>query len=306
MAAEAIGRFDPTPESEVYALEFWPLEQAKRGRRRSLEGRVALVTGAAGAIGAGIAAALARLGATVFLADRPGAEDERRLARAVARVRREAGEDQALALPFDVSVPGDVDRALGRAALACGGVDLLVLSHGMAEVAGIDSIDPRRLETVFKVNALGAFHVLGAYVRQVRVQGAGGDVVLVSTKNVPDPGASFSAYSASKAAAHQLARVAAIELAPDDIRVNLVSPDAVFGDREIPSKLWQEVGPGRARSKGLDPAQLPEHYRRRNLLETPVRVEDVARAVLFFARRQTPTTGAVIPVDGGLPGAFPR
>ena len=304
--AESLGRFDPTPEAEVHALEFWPLEQAKRAGRRPLEGRVALITGAAGAIGAGIAASLARQGAVVFLADRPGTEDQRRLARAVERVQREAGDEQALALPFDVTDPAAVEAAIDRTAPLCGGIDLLVLSHGMAEVAPIDDLDPARLETVFRVNALGAFHVLGTFVRQVRAQGRGGDVVLVSTKNVPDPGASFSAYSASKAAAHQLARVAAIELAGDDIRVNLVSPDAVFGDAEIPSKLWQEVGPGRARSKGLDPAELPEHYRRRNLLGTPVRVEDVARAVLFFALRQTPTTGAVLPVDGGLPGAFPR
>ncbi|RMF72969.1 MAG: SDR family oxidoreductase, partial [Acidobacteria bacterium] len=209
-------------------------------------------------------------------------------------------------LPFDVTDPGDVDRALAEAARLTGGVDLLVLSHGIAEVADIDALDPARLERVFRVNALGSFHVLGGFVRQVRAGGGGGDVVLVSTKNVPDPGASFSAYSASKAAAHQLARVAAIELAPHDIRVNMVAPDAVFGDDEIPSALWQEVGAARARSRGIDPAELPERYRRRNLLQARVTVEDVARAVLFFARRATPTTGAVLPVDGGLPGAFPR
>lgn len=306
--AESVGRFEPPQEADVFEMEFWPPEQAKRHRHRPLplDGRVALVTGAAGAIGAGIAVALARAGAAVVMSDLAPGGDARRLQRAADRVREAAGPAQVVAIPFDVTSPESVQQAMDRACLACGGVDLAVLSHGLAEVDQIDALDPRRLETVFSVNALGAFHVLGAFVRQLRAQGRGGDVILISTKNVPDPGASFSAYSASKAAAHQLARVAALELAGDDIRVNLVSPDAVFGDEEIPSKLWEYVGGKRARSKGLDPRSLPEHYRQRNLLKTAVTVSDVAEAVLFFAERRTPTTGAVIPVDGGLPGAFPR
>ncbi len=307
-AGDAAGRYEPPDEAHVAGLYFWDLQRAKLARdpHRPLAGRTALVTGAAGAIGAGVAAALRAAGATVLLADRPGERDAPRLARALDRARGAGDADDVLALPFDVTDPADVARALADAARLTGGVDLLVLSQGIAEVAGIDALDPARLEQVFRVNALGSFHVLGAFVRQVRATGRGGDVVLVSTKNVPEPGASFSAYSASKAAAHQLARVAAIELAPDDIRVNMVSPDAVFGDDEIPSALWREVGAERARSRGIDPAELPERYRQRNLLKARVTVADVARAVLFFARRATPTTGAVLPVDGGLPGAFPR
>ena len=307
-AGDAAGRYVPPAEAHVADLYFWGPQRAKLARdpHRPLEGRTALITGAAGAIGAGVAAALRAAGATVLLADRPGERDATRLARALDRARAPEDADDAVALPFDVTDPADVERAFAEAARLTGGVDLLVLSQGIAEVAGIDSLEPARLEQVFRVNALGSFHVLGAFVRQVRATGRGGDVVLVSTKNVPDPGASFSAYSASKAAAHQLARVAAIELAPDDIRVNMVAPDAVFGDDEIPSALWREVGAERARSRGIDPAELPEKYRQRNLLKARVTVADVARAVLFFARRTTPTTGAVLPVDGGLPGAFPR
>jgi len=88
--------------------------------------------------------------------------------------------------------------------------------------------------------------------------------------------------------------------------VNMVTPDAVFGHGENPSGLWQEVGPDRAASKGLEPEELEEHYRQRNLLRSTVTAEDVGRAVLFFAARRTPTTGAVLPVDGGVAGAFPR
>ncbi len=307
-AAEAIGRFEPLSEEEIHRMEFWSGERAKieRERRGPLGGRVALVTGAAGAIGAGIAAELARAGALVFLADRPGERDRERLDRALRRVRRVAGPESAHPLPFDVTDPASTEDALDEACRAAGGIDLLVLSHGMAEVGDIADLDPERLRAVFGVNALGSFHVLGSFVRRVRREGCGGDVVLVSTKNVPDPGASFGAYSASKAAAHQLARVAALELAPLDVRVNLVSPDAVFGDEEIPSLLWQEVGARRARSKGIDPAELPERYRQRNLLRARVTAAHVAAAVLFFAERRVPCTGAVLPVDGGLPGAFPR
>jgi len=120
------------------------------------------------------------------------------------------------------------------------------------------------------------------------------------------PGAEFGAYSASKAGAHQLGRVAALEGAPLGVRVNLVNADAVFGAAENPSGLWREVGPARAAARGLDPAQLEEFYRGRNLLHARVTPEHVGRAVVFFARQDTPTTGAVLPVDGGLPEAFPR
>jgi NAD(P)-dependent dehydrogenase (short-subunit alcohol dehydrogenase family) len=120
------------------------------------------------------------------------------------------------------------------------------------------------------------------------------------------PGAEFGAYSASKAGAHQLARVAALEAASYGVRVNLVNADAVFGAPENPSGLWREVGPARAAARGLEPSQLEEFYRERNLLHARVTAEHVGRAVVFFARQDTPTTGAVLPVDGGLPEAFPR
>ena len=130
--------------------------------------------------------------------------------------------------------------------------------------------------------------------------------MLVSTKNVFAPGAEFGAYSASKAGAHQLGRVAALEGAALGVRVNLVNADAVFGEPENPSGLWQEVGPARAAARGLAPEELEEFYRNRNLLKARVTPEHVGRAVVFFACQDTPTTGAVLPVDGGLPDAFPR
>jgi len=161
----------------------------------------------------------------------------------------------------------------------------------------------RRLE---RVNVEGTLNVLAEAARHFKLQQTGGDVVMVSTKNVFAPGAGFGAYSATKAAAHQLARIASLEMAALGARVNMVAPDAVFSHGARRSGLWAEVGPDRMRARGLDEQGLEEYYRNRNLLKTRVTGKDVARAVMFFATRQTPTTGATIPVDGGLPDATPR
>ena len=130
--------------------------------------------------------------------------------------------------------------------------------------------------------------------------------MVISSKNVFAPGAQCGAYSATKAAAHQLARIASLELAEIDVRVNMVSPDAVFSEGKRKSGLWAEVGPERMRSRGLDEKGLEDYYQNRNLLKAKVTAEHVAKAALFFCTRQTPTTGATIPVDGGLPEATPR
>ncbi|MFP6663849.1 MAG: bifunctional aldolase/short-chain dehydrogenase, partial [Deltaproteobacteria bacterium] len=96
------------------------------------------------------------------------------------------------------------------------------------------------------------------------------------------------------------------ELAPEGIRVNMINADAVFAEGETTSGLWDEIGADRARSKGLEPGELEEHYRKRNLLHTKITGADVGRAVVFFAACETPTTGATLPVDGGVAAAFPR
>jgi len=161
----------------------------------------------------------------------------------------------------------------------------------------------RKLE---KVNIEGTLLTLGEISKHMIAQAIGGDIVVISTKNVPCPGAGFGAYSATKAACHQLGRIASIELAEYGIRVNMVAPDAVFSEGTYRSGLWEEVGPGRMKARGLNEQELHEYYRNRNLLRSKVTGKHVANAVLFFVTRQTPTTGVTIPVDGGLPDATPR
>ncbi|HEX6199447.1 MAG TPA: SDR family oxidoreductase, partial [Thermoanaerobaculia bacterium] len=177
---------------------------------------------------------------------------------------------------------------------------------GAAHVAALEELDLADFERLERVNVHGTLLPLAEAARRFRLQGTGGDVVLVSTKNVFAPGTSFGAYSATKAAAHQLARVASQELAPLGVRVNMVAPDAVFAEGERRSGLWQDVGPSRMRARGLSEAELEEYYRDRNLLKARITARHVAQAVLFFATRRTPTTGATLPVDGGLPDATPR
>ena len=130
--------------------------------------------------------------------------------------------------------------------------------------------------------------------------------MVISSKNVFDPGAAFGAYSASKAGAHQISKIAAMELAEMGVRVNMVNPDAVFGDEKVCSGLWELVGPERMKARGLDPEGLKAYYCQRSLLKKEVLAEHVGNAVVFFASDQTPTTGATLPVDSGIPGAFPR
>jgi NAD(P)-dependent dehydrogenase (short-subunit alcohol dehydrogenase family) len=214
--------------------------------------------------------------------------------------------DRIMAVSMDVTDPASVEAGFAEVALAWGGVDVVVSNAGVAAVATLTELaleDYRRLE---RVNTEGTLLVLAEAGRWFKRQGTGGDIVLVSTKNVFSPGASFGAYSSTKAAAHQLARIASLELAADDVRVNMVSPDAVFSHGGRKSGLWAEVGPERMKARGLDEAGLEDYYRQRNLLKTRVTAQHVANAVLFFVTRQTPTTGATIPVDGGLPDASPR
>ena len=157
-----------------------------------------------------------------------------------------------------------------------------------------------------EVNAVGYLLFMREGARILKRQGLCGHIIVSASKNVFGPGKDFGAYSASKAAGHQLGKVAAIELAPYGIRVNMINADAIFGDPNSPSGLWATVGPARARSRQMKEEDLPEYYRDRNLLKARVRGHHVGNAVVFFASNATPTTGATLPVDGGVVEAFPR
>jgi len=301
--AQAIGRYTALSDGDLFDVEYWSLEQAKLGSAKEppLAGQVALVTGAAGAIGFAICRRLLEAGAHVVATD----VARERLDHAVAELDGGARERVA-GVVVDVTDERSVAAGFAAACRLYGGVDVLVLNAGVAHSSSIENTGTAAFRRVVEVNLVGDFLVLREAAALLRIQGTGGSVIVNSSKNVFAPGADFAAYSASKAGAHQLAKVAALELAPIGVRVNMVNADAVFGDEHRPSGLWQEVGAARARARGLEPSALRDYYRQRNLLKASVTPEHVANAVLFFASNATPTTGATLPVDGGIPEAFPR
>jgi rhamnulose-1-phosphate aldolase/alcohol dehydrogenase len=300
--AEATGGYLSLSEEEAFRAEYWPLELYKltlAPPERELAGRVALVTGAGGGIGRAVALRLAAAGAHVVVTDLDGA----RASSVAAEIAEHEGAVASFGTLLDVTDPAQVEGAFERALLEYGGVDVVVSNAGVAHCAPLEGLELEDWERSLAVNATGHFLVARGALRLLRRQGRGGSLVFVATKNVTAPGAGFGAYSAAKAAEAQLARVAALEGGPIGVRSNLVNPDAVFD-----TGLWTpEVREERARSHGIAVEEVEAFYRGRNLLGAEVRAADVAEAVLFLAGdRASRTTGAMLPVDGGVREAFVR
>lgn len=282
-AASSLGVYVSLDESDAYAMEYFgpELDKLRSGPPPpELAGRVALVTGAARGIGAAVADKLAALGAVVVRSD---------LA---------AGADLVLDVTSEESVAAGVSSLLER----YGGLDIVVSNAGALFTGPVESLSLADWERSLAVNATGHFLVCREALRCFRSQGLGGAIVINATKNVLAPGAEMAAYSSSKAAAAQLARVLAIEGGPLGVRVNVVHPDQVFTD------LWSpEVRESRARAHGVPVSELEAFYASRSLLKVPVRPRDVAEAVAFFCSpRSSRSTGNLLLVDAGSPASFPR
>ncbi len=300
----SLGPYRELGQDAIFDMEYWGLEQAKLGKTkpRPLEGRTALVTGGGGAIAMGIGRKLLEAGARVFMTD----INQERLETVCHNLADTFGSRMVSPLLMDVTSEEAVQLGLERLVLECGGLDILVPNAGIAHVAKLESLSEAAFRQVMDVNCVGVFQVIKGAIPIFKRQGTGGSIVINSSKNVFAPGASFGAYSASKAGAHQLGKIAALELAESGVRVNMINADAIFDDAGVSSGLWDVVGPERMRSRNLDPEGLKDYYRQRNLLKTTVHADHVGNAVVFFASEQTPTTGATLPVDGGIMAAFPR
>ena len=301
--AAAGGSYEGLAEEHLFDMEYRSLQHAKLASmsRPPFAGRVALVTGAAGAIGSAICERLLAEGAAVAATDLAGPSLD-----ALVTDLEGSHPGRILGVALDVTDPASVSAGFAATARTWGGVDIVVINAGLAHVASLEELDVESYRRLQSVNTEGALLLLAESSRHMRLQRTGGDIVFVSTKNVASPSARFGAYSATKAAAHQLARIASLEFAEWDIRVNIVAPDAIFSHGERRSGLWEEVGPDRMQARGLDPEGLEQYYRKRNLLHVRVTAEHVANGIVFFVSRQTPTTGATLPIDGGLPDATPR
>ena len=302
--ANAIGKYTGLAPDHLYDMEHRAIQRAKLGtsEQRPLDSQVVVISGGAGAIGSAVAEVCAEAGAHVVVTDL----HEERLSHVMRRVEHRCGAGTAIGVLMDVTDEKSVRTGFAEVVRTYGGVDVIVPNAGTAHVASIEDLDVGDFRRVMEVNAVGYLLFMQEGIRILKQQGLGGNIVINASKNVFGPGKDFGAYSASKAAGHQLGKVAAIELAPFGIRVNMINADAIFGDAETPSGLWATVGPKRAKSRNLKEEDLAEYYRGRNLLQARVSGRHVGNAVVFFACNATPTTGATLPVDGGLVEAFPR
>jgi len=298
--AEAVSEYAPIPEAEKFRIEYWALEEAKLARLpapKPLAGRVALVTGGGSGIGRAIALRLAAEGACVVVADRDEA--------AASSVADELGSaDTALAVTADVTSVDAVRAAVDAAALAFGGVDLVVNNAGLSVSKPLLETTEADWDRQHDVMARGSFLVSREAARAMVAQGIGGDIVYIASKNAVFAGPNNVAYGAAKAdQAHQV-RLLATELGEHGIRVNGVNPDGVVRGSGIFAGGW---GAQRAAVYGVPESELGAFYAQRTLLKREVLPEHVAAAVFALtAGDLSLTTGLHIPVDAGVPAAFLR
>jgi len=284
LRAEALGGWHAVSERDLFEIEYWDLEQAKlrrAGAAPAFAGEVALVTGAASGIGKACVDAFLRRGTAVIALDRTASAetaDER---------------PELLRLQCDVTDSEAVQKALDAGVDRFGGVDMLVLNAGVfPPTQPVAEVSAQAWHAAMAVNVEANLHLLQHCHALLKCALRGGRVVVIGSKNVPAPGPGAAAYSASKAALNQLARVTALEWARDGIRINSLHPDAVYD-----TGLWtDDLLASRAEAYGLSVDQ----YRRKNLLATEVTSRDVAELAAelcgaLFAK----TTAAQIPVDGG-------
>jgi rhamnose utilization protein RhaD (predicted bifunctional aldolase and dehydrogenase)/NAD(P)-dependent dehydrogenase (short-subunit alcohol dehydrogenase family) len=284
LRATALEEYRALPAQDIFDVEYWDLEQAKlrrQGAPAMFAGEVALVTGAASGIGKACVAALRRRGAAVVGLD---------VNQEIAGMFTEAA---TLGLRCDVADEEDVGRALDAAVDAFGGLDMVVLNAGIFPASRrVGELTLEEWDRVMRVNLDANLLLLRETHPLLKLAPAGGRVAIIGSKNVPAPGPGAAAYSASKAALTQLARVAALEWGADGIRVNVLHPNAVFD-----TGIWSdEVLRARAAHYGMS----VEQYKTNNVLRVAVTSHDVAELAAelcgpLFAK----TTGAQIPIDGG-------
>jgi NAD(P)-dependent dehydrogenase (short-subunit alcohol dehydrogenase family) len=280
---EHLGGWRALPAEDIFAVEYWELEQAKLkklGTSLPFQGKIAMVTGAASGIGRACVESLAEGGAMVAALDID------------TDVADMFSGTNILGLRCDVTDGLAIKNAIDTTVRQFGGLDIVVSNAGIFTAgATIDNLDDADWDRSLEVNLTAAMRVLRASVDYLKY-GIDSAVVIVGSKNVPAPGPGAAAYSAAKAGLTQLARIAALELAPHGVRVNTVHPNAVFD-----TAIWtEEVLAGRAAHYGLTVGE----YKTSNLLAQEVRSKDVAAMVCAMAGPDfSRTTGAQVPVDGG-------
>ena len=289
LRAEAVGRFEPVGEADLFDMEYWPLEQAKLGKAAEtrLARQVVVVTGGGGAIGAATARAFAAEGAEVAVLD---------LDPAAAEAAARAVGGAALPLACDVTDPASVHAAFDAVAARFGGVDVVVSNAGAAVTGAMADLPDADLRRSFELNFFAHQSVAQAAVSVLRRQGRGGCLLFNVSKQAVNPGPDFGAYGAAKAALLAMVRQYALELGGEGVRANAVNADRIRSGLLTPAMIA-----ARAASRGVSEAD----YMGGNLLRREVTAEDVAQAFVAAALACA-TTGGVFTVDGGAVAAMMR
>ncbi len=280
--AEAIGRFTSIGEADMFDCEYWPLELAKLAQRQALplDGQIAAITGAGGAIGAATARLFAQAGAEVALLDRD-------FPAAAAQAKAIGGA--AIAIACDVTDAAAVRDAFNQVTATFGGVDIVVSNAGAAWQGRIGEVDEAVLRESFELNFFAHQKVAQAAVKIMLAQCTGGCLLFNVSKQAVNPGANFGPYGLPKAATLFLVRQYALDYGSDGIRAN-----AVNADRIRSGLLTGDFIKQRSQARGIS----EQDYMTGNLLGREVTAQDVAQAFLAQALALK-TTADVTTVDGG-------
>jgi NAD(P)-dependent dehydrogenase (short-subunit alcohol dehydrogenase family) len=278
--AERMDSYECIPESDIFEMEYWSLEQAKLGKEqeKALARRVAVVTGGGSGIGAATAQAFAREGAEVVVLDL----DE-------TKAKAVAGKIGGLGLGCDVTDGKALRKVFDKVAAAYGGVDIVVSNAGAAWQGRIGEVDDALLRKSFELNFFAHQSVAQNAVRLMKAQGLGGCLLFNTSKQAVNPGPDFGPYGLPKAATLFLMRQYALDHGADGIRAN-----AVNADRIRSGLLTDGMIASRSQARGVS----EKEYMSGNLLGLEVTADDVAKAFLSLALSPK-TTGAVVTVDGG-------
>lgn len=301
--AEAISEYTSLPRQEAFDIEYWLLEEAKLQRMpkpKALSGKIALITGSAGGIGKAIAKKFVDEGAVVILND----INTERLEAAAEEFKKQYGKDAYTTSVLNVTKGEQINAALETAALAFGGVDIVVNNAGLSISKSIADHTEQDWDLLYDVLVKGQFFITQAAVAVMKKQDIGGDVINIVSKNALVSGPNNAGYGSAKAAQLHLSRLNAAELGADGIRVNVVNPDAVISDSNIWAGGWAE---GRAKAYGITVEELPAYYAKRTLLNQIILPADIADACFAFTGGLlSKSTGNVLNVDGGVAMAFVR
>ncbi len=298
--AEAISTYSPISEAEKFNIEYWELEEAKLRRMpaaKKLQGHVAVITGSASGIGRAIAQRYSNEGACVVIADRD-------FEGAKAFAEELGGKDKAIPVSVDVTDEAAVEATIDAAALAFGGIDIVVNNAGLSLSKSLVETTVKDWDLQHDVMAKGSFLFSREAAKALIVQKMGGNIIYISSKNSVFAGPNNVAYGATKAdQAHQV-RLLAAELGEHKIRVNGINPDGVVRGSGIFASGW---GANRAAVYGVEEEKLGEFYAQRSILKLEVLPDHIAAAAFALVGGDLPlTTGLHIPVDGGVAAAFIR